>query len=110
MVFDKDTDEIETRIIDLQEQIVKAANRSENYDKLVEEVFRLREEKQSMQEYNANRQGKRKRIAEMTAFLKEQTGEMSEYDDKLVRQLVERIDVIGEKMTVAFKSGLEVEL
>jgi len=110
VAFDKDTDEIETRIVDLQEQIVKAANRSENYDKLVEEVFRLREEKQSMQEYNANRQGKRKRIAEMTAFLKEQTGEMTEYDDKLVRQLVERIDVIGEKMAVAFKSGLEIEI
>ena len=110
VTFDKDTDEIESRIVDLQEQIVKAANRSENYDKLVEEVFRLREEKQSMQEYNANRQGKRKRIAEMTAFLKEQTGEMTEYDDKLVRQLVERIDVIGEKMAVAFKSGLEIEI
>jgi len=110
VTFDKDTDEIEARIVDLQAQIVKVANRSENYDKLVEEVFRLREEKQSMQEYNANRQGKRKRIAEMTAFLKEQTGEMTEYDDKLVRQLVERIDVIGEKMTVAFKLGLEVEI
>ncbi|WP_310603405.1 DNA recombinase [Anaerosporobacter sp.] len=110
VAFDKDTAEIESQLVELQEQIVRAANRKEDYDALVNEIFRLREAKQSMQEYNADRQGKRQRIADMTAFLDEQTGEMIEYDDKLVRQLVERVEVLGDKMTVGFKSGLEVEL
>ena len=95
--------------LQLQEQIVTAANRKEDYNALVDEILRLREERQSVQEYNANRQGKRQRITEMTAFLKEQSGEMTEYDDKLVRQLVERVDVLGAKITVTFKSGLEIE-
>ena len=68
----------------------------------------MREEQQSVQEYKANRQGKRQKIAEMTDFLREQSGEMTEYDDKLVRQLVEQVDVLGEKITVRFKSRLEI--
>jgi len=106
----EDTAEIDSQLVELQEQIVTAANRKEDYNALVDEILRLREERQSVQEYNANRQGRRQRIVEMTAFLNEQTCEMTEYDDKLVRQLVERVDVLGEKMTVAFKSGLEIEV
>lgn len=44
----------------------------------------------------------------MKAFLKEQAGELTEYDDKLVRQLVERVEVLGDKIVVGFKSGTEV--
>ncbi len=42
-------------------------------------------------EHNADRQAKRQRFADMSAFHKEQTGEITEYDDKLVRQLVEQV-------------------
>lgn len=106
VAFDKDTVEIENRFVELQEQIVRAANRQEDYDPLVEEIYRLRDEKQIMQEHNAERQAKRQRIAEMTALLEEQADEMTEYDDKLVRQLVERVEVHGDKMVVTFKSGI----
>ncbi|WP_310602513.1 zinc ribbon domain-containing protein [Anaerosporobacter sp.] len=108
--FDKDTSEIESQLVELQEQIVRAANRKEHYDTLVNEIFRLREAKQSMQEYNADRKGKRQRVADMTAFLKEQTGEMTEYDDKLVRQLVERMDICESHLSVIFKSGIKIEI
>lgn len=46
----------------------------------------------------------------MIAFRKEQTGEMTEYDDKLVRPLMERVEVLEEKVVVTFKSGLDVEV
>ncbi len=46
----------------------------------------------------------------MTAFLKEQAGEMAEYDDKLVQQLMERIEVHDDKMVVIFKSGISEKL
>jgi len=110
IVFDKDVSEVESQLEDLQEQIVTVANRKEDYDTVVEEIFRLREERQAIQEYNANRQGKRQRIAEMTTFLKEQTGKLTEYDDKLVRQLVERVEVLEDKLQIEFKSGLKTEV
>jgi Flp pilus assembly secretin CpaC len=87
-----------------------AANRKEDYDILANEIFRLREEKQAIQEHNAGRGAKRQRTAEMVVFLKEQTGELTEYDDKMVRQLVERVEVLEDKMTVTFKSEIEIEI
>ena len=48
--------------------------------------------------------------SEMTAFLAMQSGIITEYDDKLTRQLVERITVFEGKLRVDFKSGVEIEV
>jgi site-specific DNA recombinase len=46
----------------------------------------------------------------MTEFLDMQSGMITEYDDKLIRQLVERITVFDDKLQVVFKSGVEIEV
>ena len=58
---------------------------------------------------NAEREGKRQRIAEMTDFLNEQSCELEEYDEQLVRRLIEKVTVFDEKMTIEFKSGVTIE-
>lgn len=70
----------------------------------------MRDLKQNTQVQNAERQGKRQRIEEMTEFLKEQTGVLQEYDEQLVRRLIEKITVFYNKLTVEFKSSVEVEI
>jgi hypothetical protein len=70
----------------------------------------LRDLKQNTQVQNAERQGKRQRIEEMTEFLKEQTGELIEYDEQLVRRLIEKITVFDNKLTVEFKSSFVVDI
>ena len=107
---DKDTAEIENQLVELQEQIVKTANRKEDYTALVDEIYRLREERQAMQEYNADRQGKRQRIADMRNFLEERTCQITEYDDRLVRKLVKRVEILSDKIIVGFKSGISVKM
>ncbi len=52
-------------------------------------IYRLRELKQNTRAQNAEYQGKRQRIAEMAEFLKEQSIELLEYDEQLVRRLIE---------------------
>ena len=49
-------------------------------------------------------------IAEMTDFLNTQTGDITEFDDKLVRKLVEKAIVYDDRLVVEFKSGLEIEV
>ena len=66
--------------------------------------------KQKTQEHNAQRQTKRQRISEMTEFLDIQSGIITEYDDKLTRQLVEKITLFEGKLQVAFKSGVDIEV
>ena len=79
-------------------------------DNLAAEIHRLSSMKQETQEHNAQRQTKRQRISEMTEFLDMQSGIIAEYDDKLPRQLVERGTLLGDRLTVAFKSGVDIEV
>ena len=37
-------------------------------------------------------------------------GEVTEYDDSLVRRLIERITVYDDHFSVEFKSGIEVDV
>lgn len=59
---------------------------------------------------NAARQGKRQRIEEMRQFLQGQSTAILEYDEKLVRRLVEKITVFEEHINAEFKSGVEFEI
>ena len=38
-----------------------------------------------------------------------QTGDITEFDDKLVRKLIEKATVYDDRLVVEFKSGLEIE-
>lgn len=46
----------------------------------------------------------------MDAFLREQPTTLTEYDEALVRRLIEKVTVHDDKLTVEFKSGVAVEL
>jgi len=39
-----------------------------------------------------------------------QTGDITEFDDKLVRKLIEKAIVYDDRLVVEFKSGLEIEV
>ena len=47
---------------------------------------------------------------EMESFLSGQGTEVQEYDDALVRRLVETITVHDDRFKVKFKSGIEIEV
>ncbi|WP_413814381.1 integrase [Clostridium cochlearium] len=46
----------------------------------------------------------------MEKFLNEQDGLLEEYDERLVRMLIEKVTVFDDKLTVEFKSGAEIEV
>jgi len=54
----------------------------------------------------------RKRIAEMSIFLRKQPTVIKEYDEKLVRRLIDKVTVYEDRFEVVFRSGVasEVEL
>lgn len=85
------------------------AKSKNDYEDVADEIYRLRELKQNALVENAEREGKRQRIAEMTDFLNEQSCELEEYDEQLVRRLIEKVTVFDEKMTIEFKSGVTIE-
>ena len=54
--------------------------------------------------------GVRQKISDLKAFLDEQETQIVEYDEALVRRLIERITVHDDHFTVEFKSGVGVEV
>jgi site-specific DNA recombinase len=46
----------------------------------------------------------------MSAFLQEQPTTITKYDEQLVRWLIEKVTVYGDKFAVEFKSGVMVDV
>ncbi len=108
--LDESTEDIDKRLEELQTELIQKANLKEEYNNIVNEIYRLRDLRQETLSRNALRQDKRDRIAEMTDFLNMQTGGITEFDDKLVRKLIEKATVYNDRLVVEFKSGLEIEV
>lgn len=77
---------------------------------MVEEIYRLRELKGKILAGSADLCGKRRRIAEMEEFLSSQSGILFEFDDKLVRRIVNKVTVHDGRLMVEFKTGTEVSV
>ena len=50
------------------------------------------------------------KIKELEAFLDKQQTKVTEYDEALVRKLIERITVYDDRLVFEFKTGLENEV
>lgn len=101
---------INAKLEELQKELLKRANAKKDYNDLADEIDRLRELKQDAMVENAVREGIKQRIAEMQQFLAEQTDEIEEYDETLVRRMIEKITVYEDRFTVEFKSGTSIDV
>lgn len=101
---------ITAKLKENQKELLRLANAKKDYNSVADEIDRLRELKQKALTESAEREGLKKRIAEMKDFLNNQTVEVLEYDEQLVRRLIERVTVYEEKLEVEFKSGMAVDV
>ena len=100
---------IETKLLELQKELLKLANSKKDYNSVADEIDRLRELKQNPLVESAEREGLKQRIREMREFLEQQSTEVTEYDELLVRRLIEKVTVYDERFEVEFKSGAKVD-
>lgn len=102
--------DVDKRLKKLQAELLKLATSNADYEKVGNEIYRLREEKQKLMVENVNRDELKNRIADMGVFLREQPTAIAEYDESLVRRLIEKVTVYEDKFTVEFKSGVTVDV
>ena len=102
--------EIDARLAALQKDMLKKANAKQGYEDLAEEIESLRSEKEALLLEDANRIGLQQRLDELEAFLDEHQEPVTDYDEGLVRRLVDRIIVYDDCLAFEFKSGLETEV
>ena len=101
---------IETKLLELQKELLKLANSKKDYNSVADEIDRLRDLKQNSLVESAEREGLKQRIREMQEFLEQQSTEVTEYDELLVQRLIEKVTVYDERFEVEFKSGAKVDV
>ena len=101
---------IDTRLEALQKELLKKANAKQGFEELADEIDALREEKQDLLVEDANRAAMKQRLDELEEFLDEHQEPVTDYDEGMVRRLIERITVYEDHLDFEFKSGLETEV
>ena len=85
-------------------------NKNTEYETIANEIDALREKKAVVVTKDAEQEMLRKRINEMRHFLQTQTNRVTEYDEQMVRRLIEKITVYDDKLIFEFKSGMTIDL
>lgn len=102
--------EVDSEIKHLQTELLSVGNDQSRIDEIGDSIISLREERQAILSDAAARQGLRDRVNDLVSFLDEQTEAITEYSETPVRRLVEKITIFDEKITVAFKSKLKIDV
>ena len=104
------TEDIDEKLLKLQQELLNKANSKEGYDEIADEIFRLRELKQQTSMDTAARDEQLGRITELQDFIRQQSAELTEFDEALVKRWVQKITVREDRFTVELKSGLSVDV
>lgn len=91
-----------------QKELVKLAHAKKDYAALADEIDILRDKKKELQVQRAETEGVKKRIEELTDFLKEENHQLIEYDEGMVRKYIEEIKLNEGKFTIFFKVKVEI--
>ena len=113
VLMEEDTETIGTidaRLEELQQELIKRAGAKQDYEDLAEEIDKLREQRLNAMTEKAEREGLKMRIEEMQEFLDSQTDRISEYDEQLVRKMIEKITIYDDKFVIEFKSGTSLDV
>ena len=103
-------EDIDERLLALQQELLTKANGKEGYDEIADEIFRLRELKQKTSMDTAARDEQLGRITELQDFIRQQSAELTKFDETLVKRWVQKITVWEDRYTVELKSGLSVDI
>jgi site-specific DNA recombinase len=101
---------IDTRLRDLQKELLKKANQSADYDAIADEILRLRDMRKQSEVDSVLRDDQMKRIKDLQDFIKKQATNITEFDEALVSRHIAKITVFEDHFTVDFKSGLTIDI
>ena len=103
-------DGIQARLEELQKELIKKANNKQDYDAIADEILRLREQKEQSEVDSHHREEAMNRIKELQDFIFKQKTDITEFDETLVKKLIEKITVFADHFTVEFKSGITIDI
>ena len=70
----------------------------------------MRNKRQILLVEDASHSSENERINELIEFIRKNKFRTLEYDDKLVRKIIQSVTVYEEHFFISFKSGIEIEI
>lgn len=113
VLLEEDTatiDSIDTKLEELQQELIKRVGARQDYEDLADEIDNLREQRLNAMTEKAEREGLKMSINDMQEFLENQTDRISEYDEQIVRKMIEKITIYDDKFVIEFKSGTSLDV
>ena len=102
--------DIDKKLEELQKDLLRLANSKKDYNDIADKIYSLREERHKALAEEAGKKGSKQKLEEMETFLNEQPTLIEEYDEQLVRRLIEKVTIYEDKLTVEFKSRVEINV
>ena len=99
-------DRIAERLLVLQQELLNRANNREAYDDVAEEIFHLRELQQQTDSDETTKAIQMERIKELQDFIGQQSNELTEFDEKLVKRWLRQITIWDDHYTVELKFAI----
>ena len=101
---------IAERMRQLQQELIDRTESGTNYDDLAEEILRLRELQEQTVMNDAAKAAHRERIQELLHFINSQPRTITEFDEALVKKLLESVKVCEVFLEFRFKSGVTISI
>ena len=103
-------DAIDARLRELQKELLKKANQKDDYDAVANEILRLRDMRRQAEVDSVIKDEQMKQINDLQDFINSRPTTITEFDEALVRRLIEKITVFEDRFAVRFKSGVSIEI
>jgi hypothetical protein len=100
-------DKLDDKLKKLEKEIITTAPGSKGYDELASQILSLQEERGVLAKQMAEDVDMQRRVNEMTEFMKTHD-QVTEYNDLLVRRLIEKVTIFDTNVVIDFKSGVSV--
>ena len=96
--------------MELLQELVKKANNKEAYDEIADQIFALREKRQRDSMGTVQCDEQLQRITKLQDFIKDQSSDLKEFDESLVKRWLKQITIWDDHCTVELKSVLKVDV
>lgn len=100
--------EINSLLEENQKELISLANKGKDYEHLADKIDELRNKRQTLLVEDASLSGENERINELITFIRKNKFRTLEYDDRLVRKIIENVTVYEDHFIISFKSGIEM--
>lgn len=98
---------IQARIDELQQQILEKSDRNEDFDAEAQEILRLRQQKENASPNDISSEDM-ERIRKLQTFITKMPSAILDFDESLVKHLLEKITVFEDKLEFEFKSSITI--